>query len=1242
LGKIKVHELAKDLNLSNSEIIGKLKSMGIEVKSHLSALTDEEYSKFKGNTNSSKEMIEPKKSSDSKKIESAPHIIRRNVKVINTNNDKNEIEEITTNISGEIKKSHQTIRTESRAADNSYSKEGLGVLTPKFSNSNSMGVSYNRNSNVVITRNGKKIDEEVKNEVIKHVEKEDVEDKNMDVAIVKEKVEKVEKVEEVKVPEIKADNNNPTYEKKPYINNNNNNSTYERRPYNNNSATPGTTPVTGTTENRPYNNNNSTYERRPYNNNNNSNYTPRPYNNNYNNNNTTPGTTPVAGTPGTTENRPYNNNNSTYERRPYNNNYNNNNSTYERRPYNNNNVAPGAATTPGTTPATGTPGTTESRPYNNNNSTYERRPYNSNNNSNYTPRPYNNNYNNNNTAPGTTPVAGTPGTTENRPYNNNNNSNYTPRPYNNNYNNNNGGYTPRPYNNNNGTPGAPGTTQNRPYNNNYNNNNGAYTPRPYNNNGAPGTTENRPYNNNNSTYTPRPYNNTGAPGSRPPYNNGTTGTTGSRPPYNNNGGGYRNNRFNSSPPLSQVDKFMKQSTDNAPMEQKETRDYSLTLIDKKKYNNAPSSTDGKKSTLNKNDLREQQTKIDTSKLKGLEVNSSSSMLDLYERNADSVRRTNRKRRDKRVITSQNQTKIIPMTEVKLPETMTVKEFAESVKKQASEIIKKLFTLGILATVNQEIDFDTAFLIAAEFGITAEKQVIITEEDILFDDTDDLEVDMEPRPPIVVVMGHVDHGKTSLLDRIRSAHVVSGEAGGITQHIGAYKVEINGKEICFLDTPGHEAFTEMRARGAHITDIAVIVVAADDGIKPQTIEAIDHAKAAGVSIIVAINKIDKQGANVEKVKQELLEVGLISEEWGGDTICVPISALTGEGVDNLLEMILLTAEMKELRANPNKQAKGTVIEAKLDKNTGTITSLLVQRGTLNVGDTIVVGNIIGKVRAMKNDKGKKVKSAGPSTPVEIIGLGAVPQTGDVFYEVEDEKTAKQLVSKRKADVRRNLVKQGSKITLEDLFGQIKEGEIKDLNIIVKADVQGTLEALKNSLLKISNEEVKVKIIHASTGGIKESDVTLASVSNAIIIGFNVRPESTAVSQAEKEKVDLRLYSVIYDAINDVESAMKGMLKPIYKEVIHGTAEVRAIFKVSNVGTIAGSYVKSGSIIRNTMCRIIRESVVVAEAKIESLKREKDDAKELKEGYEGGIKLEKFNEILEGDILECYEMVEEKRK
>jgi len=586
----------------------------------------------------------------------------------------------------------------------------------------------------------------------------------------------------------------------------------------------------------------------------------------------------------------------------------------------------------------------------------------------------------------------------------------------------------------------------------------------------------------------------------------------------------------------------------------------------------------------------------------------------------------------------NQTKIIPMTEVKLPEMMTVKEFAEAIKKQAAEVIKKLFALGIMATVNQEIDFDTAFLIAEEFGITAEKEVKVTEEDILFDDSEDDEKDLAPRPPIVVVMGHVDHGKTSLLDKIRSANVVSGEAGGITQHIGAYKVTCNGREICFLDTPGHEAFTAMRARGAQVTDIAIIVVAADDGIKPQTIEAIDHAKAAGVSIIVAINKIDKPTANVDKVKQELMNVGLVAEEWGGDTICVPISAMTGQGIDNLLEMILLVADMKDLKANPNKQAKGTVLEARLDKNTGVITSMLVQRGELNVGDTIVIGDVIGKVRAMKDDKGKKVKHAGPSTPVEIIGLSEVPHTGDVFYEVENEKVAKQLVQKKKAEQRLKLIHQSSKVTLDDLFGQIKKGQIKDLNIIIKADVQGSVEALKESLEKLSNDQVRVRILHASTGGVKESDVTLASVSNAIIIGFNVRPESQAQIQADKEKVDLRLYRVIYDAIEDVEKALKGMIPKKYKEVILGTAEVRRVFKITNVGIVAGCYVKSGKVVRNAMVRLVRDNIVIFEIKIDSLKREKDDVKEVAEGYECGIKLEKFSDIKEGDIFECFEMEE----
>lgn len=701
-----------------------------------------------------------------------------------------------------------------------------------------------------------------------------------------------------------------------------------------------------------------------------------------------------------------------------------------------------------------------------------------------------------------------------------------------------------------------------------------------------------------------------------------------------NSSNYRQNRNNDNTSY-QVNKFIKQSS-NVPVEQKETREYSNISIDKKKYNDKPL-VENKKEKLDKNKLREKHSRVSTSKFKGLEI-SSEGLMDLYERDSDSIRKSSKKSKKPKV--EMKQTKIIPMTEVKLPDIMTVKEFAEAIKKQASEIIKKLFALGILATVNQDIDFDTAYLIAADFGITATKEVKVTEEDILFDESEDDEKDLIPRPPIVVVMGHVDHGKTSLLDRLRSANVVSAEAGGITQHIGAYKVEIKGREICFLDTPGHEAFTAMRARGAQVTDIAIIVVAADDGIKPQTIEAIDHAKAAGVSIVVAINKIDKPTANVEKVKQELLEVGLVPEEWGGDTICVPISAMTGEGIDNLLEMLLLVADMKDLKANPKKQAKGTVLEARLDKTKGTIVSMLVQRGQLNIGDTIVVGDMVSRIRAMKDDKGRKVKSAGPSTPVEVLGLSHVPETGDIFYEVENEKVAKHLIEKRKASARNKLIRQGTKVTLDDLFGQIKEGKIKDLNVIIKADVQGSVEALKESLEKLSTDEVRVRVLHASTGGIKESDVTLASVSNAIIIGFNVRPESIAATQAEKEKVDMRLYNVIYDAIDDVQTALKGMIPKKYKEVMLGTAEIRKIFKITGVGIVAGCYVKSGKIVRNQMVRIVRDSIVVLSVRIDNLKREKDEVKEVAEGYECGIKLEKFSDIKEGDILECYEMVEEK--
>lgn len=938
MGKVKVYELAKEMGISNAELINKLKNMGVEVKSHLSVVEDDIVNKLKGNSVS--------KSSNEKKpsIEkSQMHIIRRNIKVINTDGDKKEVEQITTDISGAIKKSHHTVVNDNknRNEKKGYNKDGLGVVSPVKQNRSNKPRFGVRPTNVVITRNGKPIEKKA-----------------------------------------------PKEEKKDTFVSNTNQDTMKKS--------------------------------------------------------------------------------------------------------------------------------------------------------------FDNTQNNNNK--------------DNNGYKSGNKQNYSDR---------------KPYN-----------SQNR------------------NNNSGFNKTD-KPFRNNN--------------------NNGYSGNR------NNN---FRNSQSNTA---YQVNKFIKQS---APVEQKETREYENSIIDKKKYNNDRNSSDNRKEKLDKNKLRERNTRISTSKLKGLEVDSGS-LMDLYERDSDLSRSSKGGKKKKQQKVTLNQTKIIPMTEVKLPEVMTVKEFAESIKKQASEIIKKLFTLGIMATVNQEIDFDTAYLVAGEFGITAEKEVKVTEEDILFDESEDDEKDLEVRPPIVVVMGHVDHGKTSLLDKIRSSNVVNKEAGGITQHIGAYKVKCKDREICFLDTPGHEAFTAMRARGAQVTDIAIIVVAADDGIKPQTIEAIDHAKAAGVSIIVAINKIDKPNANVERVKQELLEVGLVAEEWGGDTICVPISAMTGEGIDTLLEMILLVADVKDLKANPNKQSKGTVLEARLDKSSGTIVSMLVQRGTLNVGDTIVVGDVIGRIRAMKDDKGRKVKEAGPSTPVEVLGLSHVPMTGDVFYEVENEKVAKQLVNRKIAERRRNLIKQGQKVTLGDLFNQIKEGKIKELNVIIKADVEGSVEALKESLEKLSNEEVRVRVLHASTGAIKESDVTLASVSNAIIIGFNVRPDSMIEQLAKKENVDLRLYRVIYDAIDDVETAMKGMLAPKYREEVLGKCEIRRVFKLTNVGVVAGCYVKDGKVVRGTMVRLVRDSIVLHEAKIDSLKREKDDVKEVQAGYECGIKLENYSDIKEGDILECFELIEEKR-
>ena len=581
-----------------------------------------------------------------------------------------------------------------------------------------------------------------------------------------------------------------------------------------------------------------------------------------------------------------------------------------------------------------------------------------------------------------------------------------------------------------------------------------------------------------------------------------------------------------------------------------------------------------------------------------------------------------------------------ITEIKIPAFITVKEFAEGIGKKSSDIIMALMKLGVMATINQELDFDTACLVADSFGINAELLEEKTEEDILFTDEDNPE-NLETRPPVVVVMGHVDHGKTSLLDKIRSSNVTEGEAGGITQKIGAYTVRLKGRQITFLDTPGHEAFTTMRARGAQFTDIAILVVAADDGVMPQTIEAINHAKAANTEIIVAINKIDKPGANPDRVKQELTNYGLICEEWGGQTIMVPISAKQGTGIDDLLENVLLTADIMELKADPKSQAKGAVIEAKLDKNRGPVASVLVQRGTLRQGDTVVCGPILGNVRAMYDDKGQPIKKAGPSIPVEILGLPEVPQAGEILFAVDDDKTARQLVEKRKIKQREEQLHRSSKMSLDTLAAQMAAGDVKDLNIIIKADVQGSVEAVQQSLEKLSNEEVKINVIHGAVGAINESDIVLADVSNAIIIGFNVRPSQMIIDKAKETGVDIRLYSVIYNAIEDVENAMKGMLAPKIEEVIWGHAEVRQLFKVSGIGTIGGCYVTDGKIQRSSNVRVIRDDVVVYTGVLGSLQHEKDSVKEVLSGHECGLTVEKYNDIKIGDVIEAFGNVEVKR-
>ena len=574
--------------------------------------------------------------------------------------------------------------------------------------------------------------------------------------------------------------------------------------------------------------------------------------------------------------------------------------------------------------------------------------------------------------------------------------------------------------------------------------------------------------------------------------------------------------------------------------------------------------------------------------------------------------------------------------VKIPDEITVGELASRMKKTAVEVIKCLLKNGVMATVNQTIDFDTAEFVAVELGCKVEREVVVTIEEKLFDDHEDTADELVTRPPVVVVMGHVDHGKTSLLDYVRHAKVAAGEAGGITQHIGAYTVKINGQPITFLDTPGHAAFTEMRARGAMCTDIAILVVAADDGIMPQTIEAINHAKAANIPIIVAVNKMDKHGANPDRILTQLTEHGLTPAEWGGETEVCKISAKTGMGIDDLLETVILTAEMQELKANPNRAGKGSVIEARLDKTRGPIATLLVQNGTLHQGDIIIAGTAVGRVRVMTNDKGQQVKDAGPSIPVEITGLTEVPTPGDEFSAVADERMARQLVEQRKQKIKDDLNKLNQKVTLESLFSKLKEGEMKELNLIVKADVQGSAEAVKASLEKLSNEEVRVKVIHAGVGAINESDILLASTSNAIVVGFNVRPNEQAQAAAKRDKVDMRMYRVIYDAINEIGDAMKGMLAPKYREVVIGHAEVRQTYKVSSVGTVAGCYVKDGKITRDAQVRVLRDNIVIHEGVLGSLQRFKDSVKEVAQNYECGMSIDKFNDIKEGDIFECFVM------
>ena len=1126
MAKIRVHELAKELDKQSKDVINLLHEKGVEVKNHMATLEENEIDYVKKAFGSTRKgsMTENIKMSENEQmgVQKTEEVQKKKKNIIFVSNPQNsKLPGGAANIPPHSSGTKQVVKPSTVPPQTTKSKSEVTehvAQTSAVSSEPKKTISVDTSSNATTSQ----------------------------AVPVTASVSATEKVSAPVVAPTQTNTNTNTNTntqgtQRPYNNDGqsrpyNNNAGGQSRPYNNN-AGGQSRPYNNDGQSRPYNNN-AGGQSRPYNNDGQS----RPYNNNaggqsrpYNNDG---------------QSRPYNNNATSGQSRPYNNDgqsrpY-NNNTGGQSRPYNNDG---------------------QSRPYNNNAAGGQSRPYNNDGQS----RPYNNN------------AAGG----QSRPYNNDGQS----RPYNNN-----AGGQSRPYNNN-----AAGG-QSRPYNNDgqsrpYNNNAGGQS-RPYNNNAGG---QSRPYNNNAAGGQSRPYNNNAGGQSRP-YNN-----DGQSRPYNNNAGGGQSRPYGN-------DRFQKGDgrDDNRFGKPQQGKSFS---------GDSPISQPEKRRDEVKRKL-------------GQEKDSRSKRDKIYEDDAAKAKPGRFIRPEKKPKEIEEQIKVII-----LPEVLTIKELAEKMKIQPSAIVKKLFLQGQVVTVNQEITYEAAEEIALEYEIMCEKEVVVDVIEELLKEEEENAEEMTARPPVICVMGHVDHGKTSLLDAIRKTNVTDKEAGGITQHIGAYTVNIKDQKITFLDTPGHEAFTSMRMRGANATDIAILVVAADDGVMPQTVEAISHAKAAGIEIIVAVNKIDKPNANIERVKQELTEYELISEDWGGSTVFAPVSASTGEGIEQLLEMILLTAEILELKANDKRNARGVVIEAQLDKGRGPVATILVQKGTLHVGDFVAAGSCNGKVRAMIDDKGRRVKEAGPSTPVEILGLNDVPNAGDVFIAPNNDKEAKQFADTFIAHSREKMIDDTkAKMSLDDLFTQIQAGNLKELNLIIKADVQGSVEAVKQSLAKLSNEEVVVKIIHGGVGTINESDVILASASKAIIIGFNVRHDATAKATAEREGVDLRLYKVIYQAIEDVEAAMKGMLDPIFEEKIIGHAEIRQIFKASAIGNIAGSYILDGMFQRNAKIRISRAGKQIFEGQLDALKRFKDDVKEVKAGFECGLTFDGFDQFQELDIVEAYVMVE----